>query len=226
MTKYTHCLLLVGLVLLCLASAAVSLGYEQWSVRVVWICVFAWQRCSPGQLVGCAILGLFPFLTVLVLNALLRGYPNHSLSLPRPCPSPGSLRGLDQQDLHCRVPRIRPSASRVVDTLGDGVGLGRLRLPAWLQGIADGELSGTNIGDEGTRRWSLPNPASMCHGEGGVVRSALTAYIMPASPHLLQLPPRHPFYVLILSCCGRLTRRWDFAHRHQHHTTSHKAHPP
>lgn len=143
-----------------------------------------------------------------------------------PCPSPGSLRGLDQQDLHCRVPRIRPSASRVVDTLGDGVGLGRLRLPAWLQGIADGELSGTNIGDEGTRRWSLPNPASMCHGEGGVVRSALTAYIMPASPHLLQLPPRHPFYVLILSCCGRLTRRWDFAHRHQHHTTSHKAHPP
>ena len=221
MTKYTHCLLLVGLVLLCLARRPLYL-----LVMSNGLFELFGYACLPGSGVlwaacGLCYTGLFPFLTVLVLNALLRGYPNHT-----PCPSPGSLRGLDQQDLHCRLPRIWPSAPRVVDTLGDGVGLGRLRLPAWLQGIADGELSGTNIGDEGTRRWSLPNPASMCHGEGGVVRSALTAYIMPASPHLLQLCPRRLFSILILSCCGRLTRRWDFAHRHQHHTTSHKAHPP
>ena len=74
---------------------------------------------------SCAILCWFPFhcafrIAWILLNTLLRGYPNNSL-FPTSLPVP-SLRSL-QQDLHCRAPRTRPRRHPELWTR-QGMGLG------------------------------------------------------------------------------------------------------
>ena len=154
------------------------------------------------------------------------GYPNSSLSLPVL-----SLRGLGQQDLHSRVRPALGSVGRLgTQSCGQAGERGRawvvsaFLVTTWLEGTADKKVPGTNVCDEGTRCWSLPNAEGLCYGEGGVVRSALLYHAVLGRFSAPQPSPHHPSSTLILSW-GRTYTNFGRRHHHHHHHI-HKAHPP